>query len=214
MEMAPAGASKSRVGRGRERAARRQSDSRGSGQSGILSLLRLGALKKRQSAPIGRERRLMCPPVRPVQDSDVAGILVLVATVFAEYGCVLRVKSDEPHLLNPGPYFRAGGGEFWVGPPAGPVLATVALKCRQRGLAELKSLYVHPGCRGRGWGRGLVELAMAHARRAGKRRMELWSDTRFVAAHALYHRMGFLQRGLRRLRDSNDSWEYGFSRTL
>lgn len=154
------------------------------------------------------------PAVRPVQKSDVPGILALVATVFAEYGCVLRAESDEPHLLDPGPYFRAGGGEFWVAPRFGPVLATVALKLRPRQPAELKSLYVHRGRRGCGWGRALVELALHHARAKGAQRLVLWSDTRFLDAHRLYHRLGFEQRGLRPLPDSNDSWEYGFSRMI
>ncbi|MBW7906258.1 MAG: GNAT family N-acetyltransferase [Phycisphaerae bacterium] len=149
-----------------------------------------------------------------MRESDVPGLLRLVGTVFAEFGCVLRAELDEPHLLDPGRFFRPGGGEFWVTPPFGPILGTVAVKLHRGGAAELKCLYVHPGCRGAGWGRALTELALAHARRAGRRRIVLWSDTRFLAAHALYRRLGFEQAGLRPLHDSNRSWEYGFSRRL
>jgi putative acetyltransferase len=56
---------------------------------------------------------------------------------------------------------------------------------------------------------------MDYARRAGVRRMLLWSDTRFVEAHRLYRSMGFRQLDEPRdLHDSNNSVEYGFEREL
>jgi hypothetical protein len=53
-------------------------------------------------------------------------------------------------------------------------------------------------------------MAIEHARAAGKRRMILWSDTRFTKAHALYEGMGFIREGERDLHDSNHSREYGY----
>jgi putative acetyltransferase len=57
-------------------------------------------------------------------------------------------------------------------------------------------------------------MAIEHARRADRRRMILWSDTRFIDAHRLYTDMGFLQTGRRDLRDANNSVEYGFELAL
>jgi oligopeptidase B len=76
--------------------------------------------------------------------------------------------------------------------------------------SELKSLYVHQSLRRQGWGRKLTELAIEHARRKGRHSMLLWSDTRFVEAHRLYHSLGFRQCSYRELNDSNNSKEYGF----
>jgi putative acetyltransferase len=73
---------------------------------------------------------------------------------------------------------------------------------------------VHPSRRRQGWGRRLTELAIDYARRAGRRRMILWSDTRFLDAHRLYRKMGFTQRGMRELHDSNNSVEYGFEKPI
>ncbi|MCC7293458.1 MAG: GNAT family N-acetyltransferase [Phycisphaerales bacterium] len=150
--------------------------------------------------------------VRPTLPTDVPGILKLIAAVYAEYGQILNTD-EEPHVLCPGPYFGAHGGEFWVVADQDEVLATCGVKVEE-GVAELKTLYVHPSLRRMGWGKRLVERAMEHARSRGATMMMLWSDTRFVDAHRLYRRLAFEHDGLRELKDSNLTWEYGFSRQL
>jgi putative acetyltransferase len=147
--------------------------------------------------------------IRPTISSDVPGILKLIAEIYAEYGCVLDAEKEDTHLLNPGDYFRANGGEFWVIEEKGNILATGAVLLHPDH-AELKSLYVHPSLRRQGWGRRLVEIAIAHARGAEKLRLILWSDTRFTAAHQLYKHLGFQRIGMRELHDSNRSVEFGF----
>lgn len=152
--------------------------------------------------------------LRPAAPSDTTGILELIGGIYAEYRLVLRAALEEPHLLDGGAYFRAHGGEFWVLEHEGRIAATVAFKRLDAQTAELKTLYVHAGMRGRGLGRALVEHVMTAARNAGCTRLVLWSDTRFTAAHRLYAALGFARGGLRDLRDSNDSREYEFTRAL
>lgn len=151
--------------------------------------------------------------LRPTIPEDVPAILSLIDGIFAEYGCKLDAETEDRHLLAPGPYFRAAGGEFWVVEDVGAILATVAVALHQDA-GELKALYVHPTLRRHGWGRRLTDLAIEHARRSGKPRMFLWSDTRFLAAHRLYRGMGFTEFGERDLHDSNNSREYGFEMSL
>lgn len=151
--------------------------------------------------------------VRPTVPEDVPGILALIGEVYREYDCVLDAEGEEPHLLEPGPYFRAHDGEFWVVEDEGKVRATVAVMLHEDA-GELKSLYVHADLRRQGWGRRLTELAIAHARSRGLRRMILWSDTRFTSAHRLYRGMGFQETGVRELHDSNNTVEYGFEKEL
>jgi ribosomal protein S18 acetylase RimI-like enzyme len=151
--------------------------------------------------------------LRPTLAEDVPGILALIGEVYGEYDCVLDAEGEERHLLEPGPYFRAGGGEFWVVEEDTRIVATVAVMLR-RDEGELKTLYVHPTLRRQGWGRRLTELAIDYARERGKRRMILWSDTRFLDAHRLYRSMGFREMGTRELHDSNNSVEYGFEMSL
>jgi putative acetyltransferase len=153
------------------------------------------------------------PQPRPTILEDVPGILRLISGVYAEYDCVLDAENEERHLLEPGPYFRRSGGEFWVVEDRGAILATVAVILHEDE-GELKSLYVHPSLRRQGWGRRLTTLAIDHARLSGKTRMILWSDTRFTDAHRLYRSMGFREMGIRELHDSNNSVEYGFEMSL
>jgi len=150
---------------------------------------------------------------RPTVPEDVPGILNLIAGIYAEYDCVLDAENDERHLLEPGTYFRAQGGEFWVVEENGVIRATVGVMLHDDA-GELKTLYVHPSLRRQGWGRRLTELAMDYARSRGKTKMILWSDTRFLDAHSLYRSMGYREIGIRELHDSNNSVEYGFEASL
>ena len=50
-------------------------------------------------------------PLRPATDDDSAGVIALIARVFAEYpGCVLDVDREEPELRAPASSFD----RFWV----------------------------------------------------------------------------------------------------
>lgn len=153
------------------------------------------------------------PLLRSVTLEDVPSILQLIDGVYAEYGCKLDAEREEPHLLDPVAYFRASGGEFWVVEDDGVVRATVAIQLHADA-SELKSLYVHSSLRRQGWGQRLTKLAIEHARRQGRSRIFLWSDTRFEAAHRLYLSLGFSRCGYRELNDSNNSKEYGFELAL
>ena len=51
---------------------------------------------------------------------------------------------------------------------------------------------------------------MDYARTKGKKRVILWSDTRFTDAHRLYRQLGFRQSSERDLHDIYNSSEYGF----
>jgi ribosomal protein S18 acetylase RimI-like enzyme len=151
--------------------------------------------------------------LRPTVEEDVPGILALIGEVYKEYDCVLNAEAEERHLLEPGPYFRAHGGEFWVVDDGARIVATAAVMLDEDA-GELKTLYVHSSLRRQGWGRMLTELAISYARERGKRKMVLWSDTRFLDAHRLYRNMGFREMGTRELNDSNNTVEYGFEMSL
>jgi putative acetyltransferase len=151
--------------------------------------------------------------IRPAESADTPGIHGLISEVYAEYDCILDVERDEPHLIDPGPYFRARGGQFWVLEGADRILATGAVLLHPDS-AELKTLYVHPSIRRQGWARQMIERSIDHARAADRTRMVLWTDTRFRDAHRLYESLGFQQTGYRVLNDLNSSREYRCEREL
>ncbi len=141
--------------------------------------------------------------VRVVTPSDTPAILALVRRVYAEQGLTLYLE-DEPHWLTPGPTFRAQGGDFWVLDEDGSVRGTVAVAIHPDH-AEIKCLYLDLAARGQGWGRRLVEHAVAFLRHLRHGRIVLWSDTRFVDARAFYRRLGFQETGALRGLDDRDN---------
>lgn len=157
----------------------------------------------------------------PIGPGDLPMVCELIDRCYQEYGLHLNLDDEcEQHLRDPGSYFRAVGGEFWVvRDETGTVRATAALHLHggeggsadgTGSVGELKSMYVDHAWRRRGVGRALTRHVIAAARRAGCGVMELWSDTRFEAAHRMYESLGFERVGERAIEDSNNSREFGY----
>jgi N-acetylglutamate synthase-like GNAT family acetyltransferase len=149
--------------------------------------------------------------IRAAADADAKGVIDLIARVYAEYpGCVLDVEREEPGLLAPASAFDG----FWVLEDAGRVVGCAAIAFHS-GFAEMKKVYLDRAWRGRGLGRRLVETVEEAARRRGARRIELWSDTRFATAHAVYERLGYVRTGrVRELHDLSRTTEIHFAKSL
>jgi GNAT superfamily N-acetyltransferase len=83
------------------------------------------------------------------------------------------------------------GNRFFVLEDAGEPVGCVALKPEEGGAVQLRRLAVLPVHRGKGYGRTLVDHALAEARRMGARRMTLgmWADD--VPLRQWYERLGF-----------------------
>lgn len=152
--------------------------------------------------------------LREALPDDAAAIHALIASVYREYGFTMDLGGIDAHLSDPATYFRAHGGAFWVVDAPRGIVATVGLLLPDAERAELKSLYVHAAVRRRGWGQRLIEHVTEAARAAGRCELFLWSDTRFVDAHRLYTRLGFVQHGERALPDAYQTREYGFRKEI
>jgi putative acetyltransferase len=134
--------------------------------------------------------------IRPAIDQDVPAIREIIARIYADYGDVLDIEREDPHLRDPLTYFRAGGGELWVAECDGVVAGSTGVKLDPP-WAEIKTVYVAHEFRRRGLARRLTGTAIAHARERGCPRLALWSDTRYVEAHRLYESLGFVRVGRR-----------------
>lgn len=157
--------------------------------------------------------------LRAARDDDAEGLIALISGVFAEYpGCVMDEEADLPDLLAIATIFARKGGRFWVVEREGEVVACVGMspsapgypgQTKPPGGVELRKLYVHTSERKRGLGGWLCDLVEREARALGAPFVDLWSDTRFTKAHALYERRGY-KRGpvTRDLHDKSNSTEY------
>ena len=154
--------------------------------------------------------------VRAVDDlRDPPGIVALIGLCFSDYpDCFLDVDREERGLLAPSRSYD----RFWVVTWQDRVLGTIALGEHEvdgEPGVELKKLYVHPWLRGRGMGRRLCLLVEDHARSTRRGLIELWTDTRFETAHAMYAHLGYRRTGeIRPLHDLSRTEEYRFLKRL
>lgn len=159
--------------------------------------------------------------LRDGRNGDAAAAIALVAAAYADYpGCVLDVETEEPGLSAPADHFRARGGRFWIAEYPGPhpffIGGMVACApTRHPDTLELFKLYTDRRARGIGLGARLVGLVEDEARQRGMTAVELWTDTRFTAAHRLYERLGYRRGPMpRTLPDLSHTVEFHYRKTL
>ena len=166
----------------------------------------------------GRRGAAVSAVIRPVRDSDADGLIRLIDKCWSAYeGCILDVDAEEPQLRAMRSHFDAAGGEFWVAEDAdGRIVASGgwAPAAVPAGL-ELHKLYVLAECRRQGIAWRLVDMVEEAALRRGSRFVELWSDSRFLEAHAFYEALGYRRTGRTRdLNDLSNTTEFHFIKDL
>lgn len=153
--------------------------------------------------------------VRKVRDSDAQDLFGLITLCFAEYpGCFADPHDDLADLVRPAQSAIERDLLFLVvEDDTGRVQACIGMDFPTDETAELHRLYVRPDARCRGLASHLIGLVEVHARSRGVGRIILWSDTRFVTAHALYEKRGYVRvAGSRDLGDVSGSVEWCFEK--
>jgi GNAT superfamily N-acetyltransferase len=79
----------------------------------------------------------------------------------------------------------------WIAEMDGSVVGSVFLVRQSRTIAKLRLLVLDPLARGQGLGRRLTRTCITFARRAGYRKMVLWTQSHLAAARAIYQAEGF-----------------------
>ena len=153
--------------------------------------------------------------VRDARDDDGDGVIALIEFCWSDYpGCVLDVDGEVPELRTIASHFRSIGGRFWVAERECAIVGCVGTAPAADGF-ELSKLYVAHVDRRRGLGGELVRRVEDAAVAAGSPHVELWSDTRFTAAHHFYERLGYVRLPqIRKLDDLSNTVEYRYRKTL
>lgn len=149
--------------------------------------------------------------LRRVTDADADGLIAIVVAAFDEYpGCVLDLPGIDDDLPLPGTTAARRGSPWWVVELDGRIVASIGAGPLDRHASvELKRLYVDRDHRGRGLATQLIEVVERQAAGLGATSVELWSDTRFAAAHHRYEQLGYQRTGEEReLHDPSDTTEY------
>lgn len=155
--------------------------------------------------------------LRPGRDDDAAGFIALMDACWSEYpGVVLDVDAEVPELRALATFFAEAGGALWAAEDQGRILGMAATRPLNADEAwEICKVYVAKPARGGGLSHRLMDAAEAHARDAGAKRLVLWTDTRFEAAHAFYEKRGFVRQGsIRILDDISNSLEFRYAKPL
>ena len=131
--------------------------------------------------------------LRAPQPGDMGQIVSGQARLYAqEYGWdwtfeALVAEITAQFIRN----FQPGHERCWVAERDGQVVGSVFVVRQDAETAKLRMLYVDRSARGLGLGRHLVAHALAFARGANYRRMELWTNDVLVSARRIYEAEGF-----------------------
>jgi putative acetyltransferase len=150
--------------------------------------------------------------MEPTIESEIPHLSNIIESVFIEYNWSY-VESDEvPDFIN----FNQAYADperamiFSVKSVTNnqEIIGCIALKFNNEG-PYLSRVYLKQDFRGFGLGKWMSVEMMNLARERGFKHIHLWTDTRFIAAHHMYLRVGFSMSGLlRSLHDINNSFEF------
>ncbi len=165
---------------------------------------------------------MLLPKIRKAEDGDAQGIIFLIRQAYYEYPhCILDVEGEEPELLSVATTFEGKGGRFWVATEEQTIVGCVAWvpggQSNHGAVAgsELKKFYVKKSHRRLGLGSLLLDKVQRSAQKVGDRSLVLWTDLRFVEAHAFYRARGFVETGRTRLlHDVSNTTELEFTRPV
>lgn len=153
--------------------------------------------------------------LRPAQKEDIPSLLAIIGEVFQEYNFVYNAFDELPDFFDFEQIYLHTDNQLFVITEAERVVACGGLKFDEEKSPNLTRIYVSVHARKRGYGIWMVTHICNLIRDMGFPEANLWTDTRFTKAHALYEKLGFKKTGNRRpLHDVNHSFEIEYRKSF
>lgn len=152
------------------------------------------------------------PIIRPAKAEDIPRLIEIIQTTIESYDYIFELEFELPDFLDFDTYYQPGHAELYVIETEAGIIGCGALKL-DKPIPYLSRIYVTETERGKGWGKRIVQFLMQRNQELGNTALELWSDTKFRTAHAMYEKLGFVFSGrVRPLWDINYCFEYHYSK--
>jgi len=132
------------------------------------------------------------PRLRDATNADCEAVRMLVFAVLTEYGLKSDPGCTDADLGDIEQSYFARGGTFQVLEDRdGAIVGACGLYPMAEQTCELRKMYLRRECRGKGFGKRLLDDALAQARRLGFTRVVLETASVLKEAVALYESYGF-----------------------
>ena len=131
--------------------------------------------------------------IREPRSGDIGWIIHRKGILYnEEYGWDLRFEALTAEIA--GKFFSShdpNRERCWIAERDGEIIGSIFCVKASKTVARLRLLYVEPSARGLGIGSRLVDECISFAKRAGYKKLTLWTNSVLHSARHIYERAGF-----------------------